>query len=198
VPENVVPEFGARRRSSYSSGGDNCVDVSLATDGTQIRVEDSKSPADPPCVISAAAWDPLLAAVAARRPADLPRDGVSRDKTDVRVSLDLAGVAWCPAGPEAEYAFVDQVEGATYVVVRQATVVLVFTMAEWDAFVAGVRDGEFTLARLAQQQEDTPLHAPVRAIAAAARATVDASGLVSDELIADRRDEAAGDVRARH
>lgn len=186
--------FGAWCRSSYSSGGDNCVDVALSVDGTQVKVRDSKAPADPPCVFTAAAWEPLVAIVAASRPADLLPGEVSGDKVDVRSSL--AGAGWQPAGLEAEYAFVDHTDGATYAVLRQDGVVLVFTMAEWDAFVAGVRDGEFTLAQLAQQDEDTPLYAQVRAIAAAARAG--ASGLVSDELIADRHEDAARDVRARH
>lgn len=186
----TTPSFGAWRRSSYSSGGDNCVDVAPSLDGTQVGVRDSKAPADPPCVLTTPAWEALLSAVEASRPAGVRPGGASGDKVTVRSSLELAGAAWRPAGPEAEFAFVDQADGATYVVLRQGAVVLVFTMAEWDAWVAGVRDGEFTLARLAQRREDTPLYALVQAEAIAARA--------SDNLIAERRAGAARELRTRH
>lgn len=183
-------------RSSYSSGGDNCVDVAtvdVATvDGGQIRVRDSKAPADPPCVISAVGWGTLLADVIASRPPGSrptvrqPGSAV-QDKASRRSELDLAAAVWRPAGPQAQYAFVGHPAGAIYVALRQASAVLVFTMSEWDAFVAGARDGEFSLDRLllSEAQDD--------AARAAAR-----TGLLADELIAGRRTEAVQELRYRH
>jgi Domain of unknown function (DUF397) len=193
VTTNVVRKFGPWNRSLYSSDGDNCVD------GTAVWVRDSKAPADPPCALTAAAWEPLLVAASNSVPADVRPDVVCGDKADVRSSLTLTAAVWQPAGPEAAYAFVDYTDGATYVALRAGTVVLLFTMAEWDAFVAGVRDGEFTLARLARQQENTPLFALVQAEAAAARgaAAAEASGFASEELVADRRREVVAELRDR-
>ncbi|MFD2396929.1 DUF397 domain-containing protein [Prauserella oleivorans] len=51
------------------------------------------------------------------------------------------------AGETVEYAFVPHSDGVTYVALRHSArpeqPVLVFTPSEWDAFLAGVRDGEF-------------------------------------------------------
>ncbi|WP_007024734.1 DUF397 domain-containing protein [Saccharomonospora iraqiensis] len=94
------------------------------------------------------------------------------EKADVRDRLDLRSARWRPlhtragsAGPvgpagadpgpgvgnhgaaTVEFAFLTQGDGATYVALRRAGdpdgTVLVFTPSEWDAFLAGVRDGEF-------------------------------------------------------
>lgn len=195
---NAELEFGAWRRSSYSSGGDNCVDIALSTDASHVRIRDSKAPADPPCVVTAAMWEPLLAAVAGSRPADLPTAASPGDKASLRTSGELAEAPWQQAGPEAEYAFVDQVDGATYVVFRQAAAMLVFTMAEWDAFVAGVRDGEFTLVQLTRRHEDTPLLAQVRAEAAAARGEAEAAGPVTGDPVGERPEETGRELADRH
>lgn len=77
------------------------------------------------------------------------------DKAHIRHELDLSAAEWLravPGGGEAhedavEVAFVPHTDGVTYVAMRQASkpegTVLVFTPSEWDAFVAGARDGEF-------------------------------------------------------
>ncbi|TNC23407.1 DUF397 domain-containing protein [Amycolatopsis alkalitolerans] len=78
------------------------------------------------------------------------------DKADVRDALDLESARWQraePAGesiPDAvEFAFIPHTDGRTYTALRSSTepqgTVLVFTESEWDAFVAGARDGEFNL-----------------------------------------------------
>ena len=78
------------------------------------------------------------------------------DKAHIRHHLDLAEAEWVRAEPEGatltevvEYAFVPHTDGVTYVAMRKSTepdgTVLVFTPSEWDAFVKGVRDGEFNL-----------------------------------------------------
>ncbi|WP_298178931.1 DUF397 domain-containing protein [Saccharomonospora sp.] len=83
-----------------------------------------------------------------------PRD--IDDKFLVRDELDLSSVSWhrlpgSPrddrAGSALEYAFVTHSDTTTYAVLRQGAgsdgAVLVFTPSEWDAFLLGVRDGEF-------------------------------------------------------
>ncbi|EWM16286.1 DUF397 domain-containing protein [Kutzneria sp. 744] len=80
------------------------------------------------------------------------------DKKQVRGSLDLSGAQWQRGdgystgedgadGEHVEVAFVPHTDGVTYVAMRNsaqpAGPVLVFTPAEWDAFVKGARDGEF-------------------------------------------------------
>lgn len=75
------------------------------------------------------------------------------DKAHVRDQLDLSAVTWLPADggePDEEHveiAFVDHTDGETYVAMRKSTepdgTVLVFTMDEWNAFVAGAKDGEY-------------------------------------------------------
>lgn len=78
------------------------------------------------------------------------------DKAQVRPDLDLSDAVWIRAEPEganledrAEYALVPHTDGVTYTAMRQASDpdghILVFTPTEWDAFVKGVRDGEFDL-----------------------------------------------------
>lgn len=79
------------------------------------------------------------------------------DKAHVRGKLDLTGAEWQrpgadpnepePEGGQVEIAFVPHTDGVTYVAMRNSIepdgTVLVFTPAEWDAFVAGAKDGEF-------------------------------------------------------
>jgi hypothetical protein len=73
------------------------------------------------------------------------------DKSGVRDELDLSSARWRrlpgDAGDAVEYAFVPHTDGVTYMALRQAfegnDTVLVFTPSEWDAFLLGVRDGEF-------------------------------------------------------
>ncbi|MFI9385632.1 DUF397 domain-containing protein [Kutzneria sp. NPDC052558] len=75
------------------------------------------------------------------------------DKAELRGSLDLTGARWqssdgAVAGEDDfEVAPVLHTDGVTYMAVRKATepdrLVLVFTPAEWDAFVKGAKHGEF-------------------------------------------------------
>ncbi|SDX58702.1 protein of unknown function [Amycolatopsis xylanica] len=74
------------------------------------------------------------------------------DKAHIRHELDLTGAEWIRAqadglAPEdcIEYASVPHTDGHTYWAMRHGGTTLVFTQSEWDAFVAGVRDGEFDL-----------------------------------------------------
>lgn len=78
------------------------------------------------------------------------------DKADVRHVLDLETARWQRAEPPGvtipdaiEFAFVPHTDGKTYTALRSSSepdgTVLVFTPSEWDAFVAGARDGEFDL-----------------------------------------------------
>ncbi|MGH3854552.1 MAG: DUF397 domain-containing protein [Pseudonocardiaceae bacterium] len=54
---------GPWRRSSYSNGGDNCVEVAATTDG-RIGVRDSKDPGQVPQIHSRRAWAAFLTGVA--------------------------------------------------------------------------------------------------------------------------------------
>ena len=69
------------------------------------------------------------------------------DKAGVRTELDLTGARWQRTGGELEFAHVEHDDGLVYTALRKVTeadgTVLVFTPSEWDAFVAGARDGEF-------------------------------------------------------
>ncbi|MFJ1763376.1 DUF397 domain-containing protein [Amycolatopsis sp. NPDC088138] len=78
------------------------------------------------------------------------------DKAHIRHHLDFTKAEWIRAEPEGvtldevvEYAFIPHTDGVTYVAMRKSTepdgTVLVFTPSEWEAFVLGVRDGEFEL-----------------------------------------------------
>ena len=63
--------------------------------------------------------------------------------------FDLSRATWQRAGDEdeaaVEVAFVDDLIGLRNSADPEGPV-LVFTQAEWDAFVAGARDGEFDLS----------------------------------------------------
>ncbi|MCE7007844.1 DUF397 domain-containing protein [Kibdelosporangium philippinense] len=77
------------------------------------------------------------------------------DKAHVRGNLDLTNAEWQrfaepgadPGGEYVELAFVQHSDGVTYTAMRKSTepdgTILVFTPSEWDAFVKGVRAGEF-------------------------------------------------------
>ncbi|MBV9846410.1 MAG: DUF397 domain-containing protein [Kutzneria sp.] len=75
------------------------------------------------------------------------------DKAQVRGRLDLTSAEWRTGsdtsddGGNVEIADVVHTDGVTYTVMRNSAhpegPVLVFTPAEWKAFVEGVRDGEF-------------------------------------------------------
>ncbi|HEX6346583.1 DUF397 domain-containing protein [Umezawaea sp.] len=76
------------------------------------------------------------------------------DKAHVRGNLDLTKAEWQrggddsdPDGEHVEIAFVEHTDGVTYVAMRNSAhpegPVLVFTPAEWDAFILGAKDGEF-------------------------------------------------------
>jgi hypothetical protein len=76
------------------------------------------------------------------------------DKAHIRHELDLTDAPWQRAEPEGEhiadaveYAFVPHTDGVTYVAVRNSAepdgLSLIFTPSEWDAFIAGAKDGEF-------------------------------------------------------
>ncbi|WP_103353621.1 DUF397 domain-containing protein [Amycolatopsis sp. CA-128772] len=76
------------------------------------------------------------------------------EKAAIRDQLDLAGAEWhtytAPSGATVEVAYVDHADDAgqttTYTVVRDAADrgnPLVYTAAEWDAFVKGVDAGVF-------------------------------------------------------
>ncbi len=74
------------------------------------------------------------------------------NKAHVRGHLDLSNAVWQrPPGPpseggDAEIAEVVHTDGATYIAMRNSLhpkSVLVFTTSEWEAFLAGARDGEF-------------------------------------------------------
>lgn len=75
-------------------------------------------------------------------------------KADLRDQLDLSTARWrrpAPEGADAdgglEVAFVQRIDGSTYVVMRPAGqpegTTLVFTPSEWKAFVLGAKGGEF-------------------------------------------------------
>ncbi|WP_309117780.1 DUF397 domain-containing protein [Saccharothrix sp.] len=74
------------------------------------------------------------------------------DKAHVRGTLDLTNADWINddvkgEGGYPEIAFVTHSDGVTYTAMRNSDhpegPVLVFTPAEWEAFVLGVKDGEF-------------------------------------------------------
>lgn len=75
------------------------------------------------------------------------------DKAHVRGHLDLRNAEWEVAGDPnveggaVELAFVEHTDGVTYTCMRNSAepdgTVLVFTPAEWEAFVLGAKDGEF-------------------------------------------------------
>lgn len=75
----------------------------------------------------------------------------NNDKIDIRDELDLTKAVWRPTSnldDAIELAFVTHTDGVTYVAMRRAgdhDRVLIYTPTEWDAFKAGVTEGEFDL-----------------------------------------------------
>lgn len=78
------------------------------------------------------------------------------DKAHIRHHLDVTRAEWKRAEPDGvtiencvEYAFVEHADGVVYTAIRSSAepdgTILIYTPPEWDAFVAGVRDGEFEL-----------------------------------------------------
>ncbi|MBB4682160.1 DUF397 domain-containing protein [Crossiella cryophila] len=75
------------------------------------------------------------------------------DKAGIRDTLDFSRARWLsgeedPDGTgKVEIAFVDSA-GTTYIGMRNSAQpegpILVFTTSEWEAFLAGAKDGEFT------------------------------------------------------
>lgn len=75
------------------------------------------------------------------------------NKRHVRGHLDLTHAEWktigaaVSTGEHVELAFVPHTDGVTYVAMRNSAhpdgTVLVFTPSEWEAFLAGAKDGEF-------------------------------------------------------
>ncbi|MBO0840647.1 MAG: DUF397 domain-containing protein [Sciscionella sp.] len=74
-------------------------------------------------------------------------------KAHVRGHLDVSNARWKTAGDPnspggaVQFAFVTHTDGVTYTAMRNSAepdgTVLVFTPTEWNAFVAGAKDGEF-------------------------------------------------------
>ncbi|RQX13412.1 DUF397 domain-containing protein [Micromonospora ureilytica] len=54
-------EFRRWRKSSRSDGGQNCVEVSDAIDGSVMRVRDSKDPSGPALAFNGAGWAAFIA-----------------------------------------------------------------------------------------------------------------------------------------
>lgn len=116
------------RKSSYSAGDCACVEVQSA--GGDVRVRDSKAVADPdgespsvPCVtIDHDAWAELL-------------DALKRGRSIVELT-----------GP---CRFRITADGTAELVDVVTKVVLSFTASEVEAFMAGVRAGEFDLGEIA-------------------------------------------------
>ena len=50
------PTFNPYRKSRRSDGGQNCIEVATATDGTATRVRDSKDPDGPFLAFDACQW----------------------------------------------------------------------------------------------------------------------------------------------
>jgi hypothetical protein len=75
------------------------------------------------------------------------------DKAELRGNLDLTGAEWQRSdgesvdGKDIEWAYVQHTDGVTYTVMRNIDQperpTLVFTPREWDAFLDGLKDGEF-------------------------------------------------------
>lgn len=121
----TTPDRLEWRKSSYSSNGENCVEIAFSGDTVVIR--DSKYRRDP---ANDPAREPIITLPAAAWPIFL--DLVARSGTsDSRIALR---VRYAP-------------DGGVTLIGRSGTT-LTYTAAEWEAFTAGVRDGEFAMARL--------------------------------------------------
>ncbi|MBV9315490.1 MAG: DUF397 domain-containing protein [Pseudonocardia sp.] len=56
---SVSPTFGSWRKSPWSRGGDNCVEVAISPDG-QVGVRHSKHPEQPPLIFNHSEWTAFL------------------------------------------------------------------------------------------------------------------------------------------
>lgn len=65
------PTFRRWRKSTRSDGGQNCVEVSDAVDGSVMRVRDSKDQAGPALTFTRAGWTAFIAGAKAHK-FDLP------------------------------------------------------------------------------------------------------------------------------
>ncbi|MGK5639165.1 DUF397 domain-containing protein [Streptomyces sp. URMC 126] len=59
VPSRPVPRAAEWRRSSHSTGMNNCVEAAVLA-GDRLAVRDSKRPAGPCVVVGPAAWRPFV------------------------------------------------------------------------------------------------------------------------------------------
>lgn len=57
-----APTFGQWWKSSYSNGGDNCVEIALSSDG-RVGLRDTKDRSLPPHVFTHAEWATFLTGV---------------------------------------------------------------------------------------------------------------------------------------
>lgn len=55
-----MSEFGKFRKTSKSDGGQNCVEVADAVDGTAVRVRDSKDQSGPVLEFGATGWTSFI------------------------------------------------------------------------------------------------------------------------------------------
>ncbi|HWH00618.1 MAG TPA: DUF397 domain-containing protein [Pilimelia sp.] len=59
----MTQQFTGWRKSSRSSGGDNCVEVATTTDGATIGVRDSKNPTGPVLAFTRQEWAAFVGGV---------------------------------------------------------------------------------------------------------------------------------------
>ncbi|MEV0759590.1 DUF397 domain-containing protein [Nocardia sp. NPDC050435] len=118
----VSSNNGGFFKSSYSNDGQGCVEICF--DGERVLIRDSKytgEPSQQPAIaVSASQWDSVLALVLSMEP------GASGG---VKLALHEDGGALF-TGPSAGNSEQD--------------VKLVYNLTEWDAFLKGIKDGEFT------------------------------------------------------
>ncbi|WP_329431177.1 DUF397 domain-containing protein [Streptosporangium sp. NBC_01495] len=157
------------RKSSYTTNDGQCVEVGAIPDLSAITVRDSKNPQFPAARFSTIAWSAFLASLDAEvlcpveglpvRPQS--RQPLPSQKSDL-YARDLSAVTWVASPGSApdnrvEIAYLAQGAVAFRDPIDPAGTVLRYTAAEWDAFLRGVRDGEFSTPSSAH----LPLHATV-------------------------------------
>lgn len=129
--------------SSFSDGGANCVVVGRDTTD-RVGLRDSKVPDLPAIIISAEAWSRFIDALKAT-PADHRPTTFSPTKAEL-YDLDLSGVTWATlsAGPTVERIEIADLPSEAIAVRTPASqTTLRYTRGEWDAFVRGVKAGQF-------------------------------------------------------
>lgn len=125
------PRSWIKSSASYEDG--NCVEVSSR--GAGVHVRDSKHPTGPRLRFPAEMWDRFVEAAATGR----------IDRTALCAAPDWVGArSGGGAGPEA--AVVAGAVGLRDGGHREGPV-LIFTPAEWDAFIIGAKQGELRAAR---------------------------------------------------